>query len=400
MKPLPAAERVHIGPYRLLGELGQGVMGRVLLAYRPRHRLVALRRFHPWLLADAELMRRMRAEIRQALEVSGAHVVPVVDADPDAEEPWLASVFVLGLTLAEVIAAGVRLPKDAALRLLIDLSRGLVSLRAAGLAHRDLKPSNVVLVPNGAMLMDYGLVRAADLAAVEDAERTRDAGRSSAARPYRTDRLEPGQRAWVRPPPGRRDPLRGSWRLASPGYLAPELVYGQHSGPAADAFSLGSVVAAAVTGHGPFDDPDTFQTLVNVATREPLLSGLRGRPRALVYDLLDKDPLRRLSPELLLASTREPEPSQRPWPEAVEALAEARREAVAEIWDRPLRHLTVPGRPVSRAVEAGVPSGGVVPVAARRPVPASMGGRLADVVFGLLGVVSSLTILAHLLWPG
>ncbi|MDG4865058.1 serine/threonine protein kinase, partial [Streptomyces sp. T-3] len=81
----------HIGPFRVVAELGQGGMGRVLLGVAPDGRLVAVKQVHAELAGDDGFRTRFRREVTASRQVSGAYTAPVVDADPDAATPWFAA---------------------------------------------------------------------------------------------------------------------------------------------------------------------------------------------------------------------------------------------------------------------------------------------------------------------
>src|SRR5437868_11770955 len=93
----------RIGVYTVERELGAGGMGTVHLARSPGGRAVAVKVARPELAADPHFRERFRAEVEAARRVGGFHTAPVVDADPDAEAPWLATAYIPGPTLAELI---------------------------------------------------------------------------------------------------------------------------------------------------------------------------------------------------------------------------------------------------------------------------------------------------------
>ncbi|MCZ0981163.1 protein kinase [Streptomyces diastatochromogenes] len=150
-----------VGPFRVIGVLGQGGMGRVLLGAAANGQLVAVKRIHADLADDEGFRARFRREVDASRRVSGAYTAPVVDADADAPEPWLASLFLEGPTLSEAVAGGV-LPEEAVRRLAAGLAQALADIHRVGLVHRDLKPSNIVLTADGVRVIDFGVARAGD----------------------------------------------------------------------------------------------------------------------------------------------------------------------------------------------------------------------------------------------
>ncbi|MFG2289698.1 PQQ-binding-like beta-propeller repeat protein [Streptomyces sp. NPDC048595] len=253
--PTPQADTAapHIGPYRVIRELGAGGMGRVHLAASRSGRAVAVKVVRPELAADPDFRRRFKAEVDAARAVSGAFTAPVVDADPDGPRPWLATAYIPGPSLTDAIAAHGPMP-EATLRVLgAGLAEALAAIHRAGLIHRDLKPSNILLTADGPRVIDFGISRAVD-GTVLTAE---------------------GQ------------------IIGSPGFMSPEQSTGGDLTSAGDVFALGAVLAFAATGTPPFGT-GAVHALLYRATHEP--PELDGVPQALlgtVAACLDKDPARR-----------------------------------------------------------------------------------------------------------
>lgn len=341
MRPLGPSGPREVGQYRVLAELGRGGMGRVLLGSGPDGRLVALKLVHEQFAEDDGFRERFRREVEASRAVSGAYTAAVVDADPDASTPWLASVYVPGPSLHETAAAIGALREDPALRLAAGLATALVQIHRAELVHRDLKPSNVLLTEDGPRVIDFGIVRAVN-----------------------------GEQA--------SDLTRAGWLVGSPAYMSPEQAKGERVTPASDVFSLGSVVVAACTGASPFNDTATLQTLNNVVQIDPDLSGIPSMIRRIVEPCLAKDPAERPSPAELLASIGQIAPSARPWPAGVHQLISGRHAEIARLLDPSQEPAAITGTPtvVSTRVETG-------PVAATREAgtaetPATLTGPAAD----------------------
>ncbi|MGC9498353.1 PQQ-binding-like beta-propeller repeat protein [Streptomyces sp. WG7] len=258
METLHSDDPRQLGSYRLLRRLGAGGMGRVYLARSPGGRTVAVKVVRPDLAADGDFRARFRHEVEIARAVSGRFTAPVVDADPDASLPWLATSYVLGPDLTDVVAAHGALPEHTVRALAAGLAAALKDIHAAGLIHRDLKPSNVLLAADGPRLIDFGIARAVD---------------------------------------GSRMTQTGVV-VGSPGYMSPEQAMGKDVGTAGDVFSLGSVLAFAATGRSVFGDGTASHAalLYQVVHGEADLTGVPPSLLGLIRACLMKDPAQRPAP--------------------------------------------------------------------------------------------------------
>ncbi|GAA1092227.1 WD40 repeat domain-containing serine/threonine protein kinase [Nocardiopsis metallicus] len=270
MHPLTSGDPAHIGPHRLLARLGAGGMGEVYLARSPQGRLAALKVVKEDLARDQEFRSRFAREVRTAQMVEGPFTPDVVDADPHADLPWMATEYVPGPTLKEAVRENGPFP-EASLRVLtIGLARALQAIHAAGLMHRDLKPDNVLLSPRGPQVIDFGIARA-----VEGTVLTKT-----------------GQ------------------AFGTPSYTSPEQVMGQETSPASDVFSLSGVVVYAATGRPPFGSGKAAEVLPRVVSQDPNLDGVPESLRPFLARCLAKDPTERpTSDEIVRGLSAEPLPS-------------------------------------------------------------------------------------------
>ncbi|MEX2985258.1 serine/threonine-protein kinase [Streptomyces sp. C36] len=258
MQPLTAEDPQVIGAYRLLGRLGAGGMGRVYLGRSAGGRTVAVKAVHPHFALDERFRARFRREVESARKVGGAWTAPVLDADPDAAVPWVATGYVAGPSLTQAVAEVGPLPEATVRTLGAGLAEALAAVHALGLVHRDVKPSNVLLALDGPRLIDFGIARATE---------------------------------------GTASLTTTGVSVGSPGYMAPEQILGKGVTGAADVFSLGAVLAYAATGAPPFPGESSAALLYKVVHEEPVLGpGLGGELRELVARCLSKAPEDRPGP--------------------------------------------------------------------------------------------------------
>ncbi|MFD0163570.1 serine/threonine-protein kinase [Streptomyces decoyicus] len=263
MEPLAADDPRVLGGYRLLGRLGAGGMGRVYLGRSAGGRTVAVKAVHAHFAVDDQFRARFRREIESARRVGGAWTAPVLDADPDAAVPWIATGYAAGPSLAQAVADLGPLAEHSVRALGAGLAEALAAVHALGLVHRDVKPSNVLLTLDGPLLIDFGIARATE---------------------------------------GTASLTSTGVSVGSPGYMAPEQIVGKGAAGAADVFSLGAVLAFAATGVSPFSGDSSAALLYKVVHEEPELgSPLVGDLRELVAGCLAKDPADRPAPEALAA---------------------------------------------------------------------------------------------------
>ncbi|MER6028603.1 protein kinase [Streptomyces sp. NPDC001851] len=257
MQPLDVDEPATVGPYRLLGRLGAGGMGRVYLGRSAGGRTVAVKIVHPHFALDEEFRARFRREVAAARRVGGAWTAPVLDADPDAPVPWVATAYAAGPSLAAAVTDTGPLPAHTVRALGAGLAEALTAVHARELVHRDVKPSNVLLTLDGPLLIDFGIARAMD---------------------------------------GTASLTSTGVSVGSPGYMSPEQILGKGVTAAADVFSLGAVLVHAATGQAPFRGDSSAALLYKVVHEEPEIGPLDGELREIAVACLAKDPAARPAP--------------------------------------------------------------------------------------------------------
>lgn len=249
----------RIGGYAVERELGSGGMGTVYLARSRGGRAVAVKVARPELAGDPHFRERFRAEVAAARSVGGFHTAPVVDADPAAPAPWLATAYVPGPTLSALLEAEGPMDEARLRRLGAALAEALAAIHGCGLVHRDLKPGNIVMAPDGPRVLDFGIARAL--------ESTRLTATGTA--------------------------------FGTPGFLAPEHAQGLEVGGAADVFALGAVLVAAAGGSA--FGAGTPMGLMYRSVHEPAdLGAVPEGLRPVVRACLAKEPERRPTPAQLL----------------------------------------------------------------------------------------------------
>ncbi|MFS8201801.1 bifunctional serine/threonine-protein kinase/ABC transporter substrate-binding protein [Streptomyces sp. CWNU-52B] len=234
--PLLPTDPVRIGGHRLLARLGAGGMGVVYLGRTEAGALAAVKVIQAEYADEPDFRARFRREVETARRVTSPWAVPVTGADPDADEPWLATAFVPGPSLEEAVARQGPLPPRSVRVLAGLLAAALREVHAAGLVHRDVKPANVLLAVDGPRLIDFGIARVTDETAITA-----------------TDLV-----------------------VGTPGFLSPEQAEarGAAVGPASDIFSLGCLLAYAATGRPPFGTGTVDALLYRTVHDEPDLSGI------------------------------------------------------------------------------------------------------------------------------
>ncbi|WP_426404141.1 serine/threonine-protein kinase [Streptomyces sp. R-07] len=248
-----------IGRYVIEHKLGEGGMGTVYLARSRGGRAVAVKVARPELASDPSFRARFRAEVAAARQVGGFHTAQVVDADPEAEAPWLATAYIPGPTLSGLLTAEGPMDEERLRALGAALAEALEAIHACGLVHRDLKPGNIVMASDGPRVLDFGIARAL--------ESTRLTATGNA--------------------------------FGTPGYLAPEQALGEEVTGAADVFALGAVLVAAAGGR-PFGDGTPMGLMYRSVHEAPDLGAVPEALRSLVGRCLAKDPAERPTPDALM----------------------------------------------------------------------------------------------------
>ncbi len=266
--------RIINGRYRLVRTLGAGGMGRVWLAYDDElacdvaMKEIALPDAPMDATETAQRVARARSEARHAARLRGhPHVATVHDVVVHEGLPWIVMEHVPdAVDLQAVVRRSGPLAPAQVARIGLAVLDALTAGHRIGILHRDVKPANILLAPDASgdtyarvLLTDYGIA-------------------------LRPESREPRLTATA-------------GILGTPGYLAPERARGEPPTPAADLFSLGATLYAAVEGRGPFDRHGDYATLTALLGEDPTPPVRAGELAPVLQGLLVKDPVRRSSPE-------------------------------------------------------------------------------------------------------
>ena len=318
-----------LGPYQVLGRLGDGGMGSVYLARRDGvGPFVAIKVIRADLARLPEFRERFLREASAAQRVAHAATAPVIDVDTAGSRPYLVTEYIEGPTLDARIRDRGPL-SDAELEWLATaVATALRAIHTAGLVHRDLKPSNILLSPFGARVIDFGIARAVDS----------------------TTMLTEGT-------------------IGTPAFMAPEQALSEPVSAAADIHAWGAVLTFAAAGRPPFSGDSLPGVMLSVAYDPPDLGNLPPTLLPLVARAMAKNPADRPSAsELfdLLHSARPSSPAADAAAADTAAADAARPRASADRRPAPPSSadasdaFTTPARPVRRRTpdsRASIPTG-------------------------------------------
>ncbi|MGI5162081.1 glycoside hydrolase family 6 protein [Microbispora sp. CA-102843] len=249
----------QIGPFRILGKLGQGGMGTVYLGRDAEGRDAAVKVIHPQWAADPDFRRRFQREVAAAQRVARFCTAAVLGAGLDGDVAYLATEYVPGPTLQEVVRERGPLSGSSLEAVAVNVAVALQAIHSAGVIHRDLKPSNVLLSPVGPKVIDFGIAQVTDTTA----------------------------------------DLSGIV-AGTPSFMSPEQAKGDRLTPASDIFAWGALVAYTASGRAPFSGGSIPSILYRVLHEPPHISGLDPRLRSIVDLALAKDPAHRPTAQRLV----------------------------------------------------------------------------------------------------
>ncbi|MEJ7775306.1 MAG: serine/threonine-protein kinase [Nocardioidaceae bacterium] len=307
---MPESDRsAKVGTYELLAKIGEGGMSVVHLAQAPNGRRVAIKLLRPHVVGDDQGRARMAREVTSLRRVRSPRVAEVYDADPWGDTPYVVIRYVPGLSLHDHVEQHGPIAGDDLIAFARGLAEALVAVHVVDVLHRDVKPSNVLMEGKNPVLIDFGLAQLSD-----DSRLT-----------------------------------HSGWLLGTPGYLAPEILYGDDPTPKADVHSWAATVVFAASGSGPYGKGPALAVMDRVRRGEHNLSAVPEPLYWTVARALLPDPRERPTADQLVAWLGESlaaSRSQSSKPQSVQGLPQ------------PERGSMVPARSVSRpaSVEGGAPT--------------------------------------------
>jgi serine/threonine protein kinase len=276
--PLGPDDPRRLGGYTLIGRLGEGGQGVVYLGRDRDGDLVTVKLLRGGWAAGQRARTRFMREAAAARRVTTPHTARVLDAEVTGDRPYIVSEFVEGPSLQHVVEDRGALTGAQLRKVALRTAAALDAIHRAGIVHRDFKPGNVLLGPEGAKVIDFGVARILDSAPVTTGP------------------------------------------VGTPAYMSPEQIEEEPVGPSSDVFAWGSTMVFAATGRPPFGSGSGPAVMRRVTERAPDLGDLKGSLRELADRCLDKNPAARpTAPQLVQALRAGAGPRPKPKPKKIPA---------------------------------------------------------------------------------
>jgi ABC-type amino acid transport substrate-binding protein/predicted Ser/Thr protein kinase len=259
MAPLVAGDPTQLGSFRLSGRVGEGGQGIVYLGVNEQGEQAAVKLLHVKFSGDTVARSRFARELKAAKRVASFCTARVIEADLDGDTPYIASEYIDGRPLREVVESDGPLRGTVLDRLAIGTATALVAIHHASIVHRDLKPDNVLIASDGPRVVDFGIARIIDSTGTIT-----------------------------------------SRAIGTPAYMAPEQISGDEVGPFTDVFAWGATIAYAATGTSVFDGNSIATVLNRILNHEVDLAMMPEPLRGVVGAALAKSPADRPSADQIL----------------------------------------------------------------------------------------------------
>ncbi|MEU6793460.1 transporter substrate-binding domain-containing protein [Nonomuraea wenchangensis] len=257
--PLVAGDPPHLGSFRLSGRIGEGGQGIVYLGVNDEGERAAIKLLHVKFSGDTIARSRFARELKAAQRVASFCTARVMEADLDGDTPYIASEYIEGRSLRELIETDGPLSGTPLDRLAIGTATALTAIHHAQIVHRDFKPDNVLIAADGPRVVDFGIARIIDSTGTIT-----------------------------------------SRAIGTPAYMAPEQIAGDDVGPYTDVFSWGATIAYAATGQAVFEGKSIATVLNRILNHEVDVAMLPEPLRGVVAGALAKAPAERPSADQIL----------------------------------------------------------------------------------------------------
>ncbi|NJP93405.1 transporter substrate-binding domain-containing protein [Nonomuraea sp. FMUSA5-5] len=259
ISPLVAGDPTELGSFRLSGRIGEGGQGIVYLGVNDAGERAAIKLLHVKFSGDTIARSRFARELKAAQRVASFCTARVIEADLDGDTPYIASEYIDGRPLREVVETDGPLTGTALDRLAIGTATALTAIHHASIVHRDFKPDNVLIAADGPRVVDFGIARIIDSTGTIT-----------------------------------------SRAIGTPAYMAPEQIAGDDIGPFTDVFSWGATIAFAATGQVAFEGKSIATVLNRILNHEVDVTMLHEPLRGVVQEALAKSPAERPSADQIL----------------------------------------------------------------------------------------------------
>ncbi|MBF8192038.1 transporter substrate-binding domain-containing protein, partial [Nonomuraea sp. K274] len=257
--PLVAGDPSQLGSFGLSGGVGEGGQGIVYLGVNDQGERAAIKLLHMKFSGDTIARSRFARELKAAKRVASFCTARVIEADLDGDTPYIASEYIDGRPLREIVETDGPLTGTVLDRLAIGTATALTAIHHASIVHRDFKPDNVLIAADGPRVVDFGIARIIDSTGTIT-----------------------------------------SRAIGTPSYMAPEQIAGDDIGPFTDVFSWGATIAFAATGETAFEGKSIAVVLNRILNHEVDVSMMPEPLRGVVRSALAKSPAERPSADQIL----------------------------------------------------------------------------------------------------